>query len=154
MYQTISKHVALKSEAHLSKDKWSIILLGQLSFPDGPHWGWSTTENPWQHHTHHTRFGHEHRIELSVASMHYLHCTISINHWCVGLVDKTKHVKLLEKVIKVLTDLCQMYHKYIIIILQNCAIQSQMSHFPTSNTIFRKFGRSCTEFSHVMRLRR
>lgn len=39
------------SETHLSKNKRSIVLLGQLSFLDGPHWGWSTTENPWQHHT-------------------------------------------------------------------------------------------------------
>lgn len=90
-YHTISKHVALKSEAHLSKDKRSIILLGQLSFPDGLHWGWSTTENPWRHHTHHTRFGHEHRIELSVASVHDLHCTIfykSLVCWS-GRQDKT-----------------------------------------------------------------
>lgn len=65
------------------------------------------------HTSHHVRFGHEHRIEI------WLHLYIigavpfSINNWCVGLVDKTKHDQLLEKVIKVLTELCQMYHTYI-----------------------------------------
>lgn len=64
-------------------------------------------------HTHHVRFGHEHRIEIRLHL--YIICSVpfSINHQCVGLLDKTKHDQLLEKVTKVLTELCQMYHTYI-----------------------------------------
>lgn len=37
--------------AHLGKNKWCIILLGQLSFLDGLNRSWSTTVNPWQDQT-------------------------------------------------------------------------------------------------------